>query len=293
MNNGSSNFRAGTDLRTRIPAAPAPELRRGGTTIADPNFPGRVCPTPSLLNFWRSAFTLIELLVVIAIIALLAALLLPALASARERARRAACKSHIRQFLLSAHLYGSDNVEKLPRGVSELGNGTDEHIPIISTSTRNAILKYAATPKILHCPGLGKPFNPIEGWFEPGYGFVIGYNYLGGHTNSPWPQLTASFATWVSPQTLNQDSSLALVTDMNDWSPGYRKSFAPHGARGPILRAGDFSNTAANGASPKEIGGVGGNVGLLDGSVNWSPIAQMKSYQGSHLWGTDGCLAMW
>src|SRR5438067_13351082 len=293
MNNGSSNFRAGTDLRTRIPAAPAPELRRGGTTISDPNFAGRVCPTPSLRNFCRSAFTLIELLVVIAIIALLAALLLPALASARERARRAACKSHIRQFLLSAHLYGSDNVEKLPRGVSELGNGTDEHIPIISTSTRNAILKYAATPKILHCPGLGKPFNPIEGWFEPGYGFVIGYNYLGGHTNSPWPQLTASFATWISPQTLNGDSSLPLVTDMNDWSPGYRKSFAPHGARGPILRPGDFSNSAANGASPKEIGVVGGNVGLLDGSVNWSPIAQMKSYQGSHLWGTDGCLAMW
>ena len=103
----------------------------------------------------------------------------------------------------------------------------------------------------------------------------------------------ASFATWISPQTLNGDSSLPLVTDMNDWSPGYRKSFAPHGARGPILRAGDFSNSAANGASPKEIGGVGGNVGLLDGSVNWRPIAQMKSYQGSHLWGTDGCLAQW
>ena len=49
----------------------------------------------------------------------------------------------------------------------------------------------------------------------------------------------------------------------------------------------------ANGASPREIGAVGGNVGLLDGSVNWKPIAQMKQYQGSHLWGTDGCLAQW
>src|SRR2546427_1737962 len=45
---------------------------------------------------------------------------------------------------------------------------------------------------------------------------------------------------------------LPLVTDMNDWSPGYRKSFAPHGARGPILRAGDFSNSGANGASPRD-----------------------------------------
>ena len=105
---------------------------------------------------------------------------------------------------------------------------------------------------------------------------MIGYNYLGGHTNTPWPQLAYGFLTWTSPQTLNEDSSLALVTDMNDWSQGYLKSFAPHGARGPILRAGDFSNPRANGASPREIGAVGGNVGLLDGSVNWTLKSRLR-----------------
>ncbi len=62
----------------------------------------------------EKGFTLIELLVVIAIIAILAAMLLPALGTARERARGASCINNMRQLGLAGQMYAHDNFDLIP-----------------------------------------------------------------------------------------------------------------------------------------------------------------------------------
>jgi prepilin-type N-terminal cleavage/methylation domain-containing protein len=225
-------------------------------------------------------FTLIELLVVIAIIAILAAILLPVLAKAQERAKRAQCLSNMKQIATGMILYAGDNHGAVIAVRMQGNNGVPNALnPVDATNTSDfqmPVVTAVGGPSCWSCPD--RPAD-LPGYDSTYNQFIIGYCYFGGITNwfpSPGgnPNTTSSVPGH-SPINLNYSATKpywAFAADSNIKTLG--------GWASQVIQTTDPRYWVYANIPPHQKGGnpAGGNECFVDGSASWHNFNTMHHF---------------